>query len=155
VQVRLRLGQYLCFDAYMVTCGRGVPLLHARRRRICPRRASSSSLAAHAGVSDRPVSRFYTQEPSAPRATIERSLSAHSGRVRPKGISLQNLADKLNSDILYTEEVADLSRKSVATIRWLKATGQGPKCGKLGRRVVYRRKDVEAWINSAFKDGAA
>jgi predicted DNA-binding transcriptional regulator AlpA len=26
----------------------------------------------------------------------------------------------------------------------------GPKSGKLGRRVVYRRADVEAWIAAAF-----
>lgn len=64
------------------------------------------------------------------------------------------LVEKLNSDILYTEEVAALSRKTPATIRWLKATGQGPTCGKLGRRVVYRRSDVEAWIASAFERGA-
>ena len=65
------------------------------------------------------------------------------------------LAEKINSDLLYTEEVAALARKPVATIRWLKAMGQGPRCGKLGRRVVYRRADVEAWIASAFEDGAA
>ena len=58
------------------------------------------------------------------------------------------------SDILYTEEVAALTRVPVATLRWLKATGQPPKCGKLGRRVVYRRSDVEAWIASAFEDSA-
>lgn len=63
-------------------------------------------------------------------------------------------AESLNSDLLYAEEVAALSRKPVATIRWLKATGQGPKWGKLGRRVVYRRSDVESWISSAF-EGAA
>ncbi len=65
---------------------------------------------------------------------------------------MAEVADKLGSDILYTEEVAALARKPVATIRWLKATGQGPKCGKLGRRVVYRRSDVEAWIASAFEE---
>jgi predicted DNA-binding transcriptional regulator AlpA len=60
------------------------------------------------------------------------------------------MAEKLSSDILYTEEVAALARKSVATIRWLKATGAGPRCGKLGRRVVYRRQDVLDWIAAAF-----
>jgi predicted DNA-binding transcriptional regulator AlpA len=67
----------------------------------------------------------------------------------------EQLAEKINSDLLYTEEVAALARKPVATIRWLKHMGQGPKCGKLGRRVVYRRADVESWIASAFEDGAA
>lgn len=63
------------------------------------------------------------------------------------------LAETITSDLLTTEEVAALTRKSPATIRWLKDTGQGPRCGKLGRRVVYRRTDVEAWIASAFEDG--
>jgi predicted DNA-binding transcriptional regulator AlpA len=65
------------------------------------------------------------------------------------------LAETIASDLLTTDEVAALTRKSPATIRWLKATGQGPRCGKLGRRVVYRRTDVEAWIDAAFTDGAA
>lgn len=59
------------------------------------------------------------------------------------------------SDILFTEEVAAMARKPVATIRWLKAMGQGPRWGKLGLRVIYRRADVESWIASAFEDGAA
>jgi predicted DNA-binding transcriptional regulator AlpA len=61
----------------------------------------------------------------------------------------------MSLDLLYTEEVAALTRKSPATIRWLKATGQGPRWGKLGRRVVYRRADVEEWIGSAFEGGVA
>jgi predicted DNA-binding transcriptional regulator AlpA len=35
---------------------------------------------------------------------------------------------------------------------YLRSIGQGPKSGKLGRRLVYRRSDVEAWIASAFDD---
>lgn len=57
-------------------------------------------------------------------------------------------------EILFVEEAAKLAKKSVATMRWLRSTGSGPRSGKLGRRVVYRRSDVEAWIASAF-DGAA
>lgn len=57
----------------------------------------------------------------------------------------------MTADIMFTEEVAELSRKSVATIRWLRATGQGPRSGRLGKRVVYRRSDVEAWIEGAFE----
>jgi predicted DNA-binding transcriptional regulator AlpA len=67
---------------------------------------------------------------------------------------VQQIVQALNSEILYTEEVAALARKPVATLRWLRATGKGPKSGKLGRRVIYRRADVEAWIASAFEDGA-
>ena len=60
---------------------------------------------------------------------------------------------ELTSDLLTTEEVAVLTRKTPATIRWMKHAGTGPRCGKLGRRVVYRRADVDAWIASAFQDG--
>ncbi|MGA7466854.1 MAG: helix-turn-helix domain-containing protein [Mycobacterium sp.] len=62
---------------------------------------------------------------------------------------------KTEPEILFTDEAAALVRKSVATMQWLRATGQGPRSGKLGRRVVYRRSDVEAWIAAAFEGGAA
>ncbi len=67
---------------------------------------------------------------------------------------MQQIVETPKSELLYTEEVAALARKSVPTIRWLKSTGQGPRWGKLGRRVVYRRADVEQWIASAFEGGA-
>jgi predicted DNA-binding transcriptional regulator AlpA len=67
---------------------------------------------------------------------------------------MQQIVETLKSEILYTEEVAALTRVPVATLRWLKAMEKGPKCGKLGRRVVYRRADVEQWIASAFQGGA-
>ncbi len=67
---------------------------------------------------------------------------------------VQKIVETLNSDILFTEEVSSLTRVPVATLRWLKATGKGPKCGKLGKRVIYLRSDVEAWVASAF-DGTA
>ncbi len=55
-------------------------------------------------------------------------------------------------DILFTPEVAAMVRKTEATMQWLRATGKGPRYGKLGRRVVYRRADVEQWIADAFPD---
>jgi hypothetical protein len=64
------------------------------------------------------------------------------------------MPEQLISDLLTVEEVAALSRKPVATLRWLRSTGQGPRCGKLGKRVIYRRGDVESWIEAAFGDGA-
>jgi len=43
-------------------------------------------------------------------------------------------------DLLTTAEVALIVR---APVRYL---GTGPKCFKLGRRVVYWRADVNAWL---------
>lgn len=56
-------------------------------------------------------------------------------------------------DLLTIEEVAQMTRTPVATLRWYRATGQGgPKSAKLGRRVVYRLTDVQEWIDRAFDD---
>lgn len=33
-----------------------------------------------------------------------------------------------------------------ATLRWYRHVGRGPKSFKIGRRIAYRREDVEAWI---------
>ena len=66
-------------------------------------------------------------------------------------LSSLNRTEKTNMDLLTIEEVAELTRLPVATLRWYRAMGEGgPKSGKLGRRVVYRRADVEAWIAAAF-----
>jgi predicted DNA-binding transcriptional regulator AlpA len=61
------------------------------------------------------------------------------------------MPEQLISDLLTVEEVAALTRKPVATIRHLRANGQGPRCGKLGKRLIFRRADVEAWIATAFE----
>jgi predicted DNA-binding transcriptional regulator AlpA len=54
------------------------------------------------------------------------------------------------TDLLFIPEVAKIIRKSEDTLRYLNREGTGPRFGKLGRRVVYRRGDVEAWIEAAF-----
>jgi predicted DNA-binding transcriptional regulator AlpA len=51
-----------------------------------------------------------------------------------------------NDDLLLMEEVAALARQSVSTLRWLRHRGQGPAGFRLGRRVVFRRAEVERWI---------
>lgn len=54
------------------------------------------------------------------------------------------------SDLMRIEEVASEYGIAVATLRWWRARGrgEGPKSGRLGRRVVYRRSDVEAWVDA-------
>ena len=53
-------------------------------------------------------------------------------------------------DLLLTTEVAELIRTPEATLRYWRHTGVGPKSARLGRRVVYRRADVEAWVEAQF-----
>jgi hypothetical protein len=40
----------------------------------------------------------------------------------------------------------------VNTVRYWRTIGYGPKSARIGRRVVYRRADVFAWIDSQFAD---
>lgn len=55
-------------------------------------------------------------------------------------------------ELLTIEEVSEVTRLPINTLYHYRATGQGPKSAKLGRRVVYRRSDLEAWIAKAFQD---
>ena len=49
-------------------------------------------------------------------------------------------------DLLLLPEVAEITRKSVDTLRWLRHRGEGPQGFRMGRRVVFRRGVVTAWI---------
>ena len=48
--------------------------------------------------------------------------------------------------LLTQQEAADETRLSGRTLERHRLAGTGPKFVRLGRRVVYRREDVEAWI---------
>jgi len=53
---------------------------------------------------------------------------------------------------LRIEDVADWTGVPVNTLRWWRASGEGgPKSAKLGRRIVYRESDVQAWIDAQFE----
>jgi excisionase family DNA binding protein len=51
-----------------------------------------------------------------------------------------------DDDLLTTNEVAALTRAPVATVRYWRHTGFGPASFRLGRRVLYRRCDVQRWL---------
>lgn len=50
-------------------------------------------------------------------------------------------------DYFTTTELSELIRTPVETLRWWRAHGQGPESFRLGRRVLYRRAAVDAWID--------
>jgi predicted DNA-binding transcriptional regulator AlpA len=51
-----------------------------------------------------------------------------------------------DDDLLTTAEVVAITRAPASTIRYWRHVGTGPRSFRLGRRVVYRRRDVLAWI---------
>ena len=50
------------------------------------------------------------------------------------------------ADLLTISEAAELLRAPVATLRYWRHPGSGPHSFRLGRRVLYRRDDLHAWI---------
>jgi excisionase family DNA binding protein len=59
--------------------------------------------------------------------------------------------DVSDHDLMTFEEVADRLRVPVGTIRNWRVDGIGPNGAKIGRRVKFRRADVEAWIKEQFE----
>ncbi len=49
-------------------------------------------------------------------------------------------------DLLSITEAADLPRAPVATLRYWRHLGTGPRSCRLGRRILYRRDDLQAWV---------
>jgi hypothetical protein len=56
-------------------------------------------------------------------------------------------------DLLLLPEVAILTRRSEATLRWLRHCGQGPKGHRSGRRLYFRRRDVLEWLAEQERAG--
>ncbi len=49
-------------------------------------------------------------------------------------------------DLLTITEAAAVVRAPVATLRYWRHLGTGPRSFRLGRRVMYARDDVQSWI---------
>lgn len=44
------------------------------------------------------------------------------------------------------EELADWFGVDLATLRWMRQTGQGPRAHRVGKALRVRRADVESWL---------
>lgn len=51
-------------------------------------------------------------------------------------------------ELLTITEAAELLRAPVATLRYWRHRNTGPRSFRLGRRVLYRRDDLRAWIDA-------
>jgi excisionase family DNA binding protein len=58
-------------------------------------------------------------------------------------------------ELLTIAEAAELLRAPVATLRYWRHLGTGPRSFRLGRRVLYRREDLQAWIAQQRAEAAA
>lgn len=53
----------------------------------------------------------------------------------------------MDDEIIGTDEVSAMTKIPKGTLRYFRSTNQGPASFALGRRVVYRRSEVERWIS--------
>ena len=58
-------------------------------------------------------------------------------------------------ELLTIAEAAELLRAPVATLRYWRHLGTGPRSFRLGRRVLYRRDDLHNWIDHQRGDAEA
>jgi predicted DNA-binding transcriptional regulator AlpA len=71
-------------------------------------------------------------------------------QTRQPGSHPAGLVGQKHGELLTVAEVAEMTRMSVGTLPWWRALGEGgPESFKLGRRVMYRRTDVEKWLGEA------
>lgn len=57
--------------------------------------------------------------------------------------------------LLRIEDVSEVTGVPVATLRSMRARGQGPHGFKLGGRVVFKEDDVRSWINEQYAKSVA
>ncbi len=53
---------------------------------------------------------------------------------------------RCGDDLMTLAETAAYLRTPVATLRYWRHLGLGPAGFRLGRRVIYRRDDVDRWL---------
>jgi len=53
-----------------------------------------------------------------------------------------------NDELLTLQEVADVMRVPVATLRYWRHLGTGPRSFRIGRSVRYWRTEVFSWLDS-------
>lgn len=52
--------------------------------------------------------------------------------------------------LLTIDEVSELTRVPVNTLRYWRHCGTGPSSARIGKRVVYREADIARWIDGQF-----
>lgn len=54
--------------------------------------------------------------------------------------------------LIYTDELADMIRRSPAAVRFMIHKGTAPRSALIGGRRMFRESDVYAWLDKQFED---
>lgn len=56
------------------------------------------------------------------------------------------------SELLTIGEAADYLRKPVETLRKWRSQGYGPRAAKAGRSLLYRRAEIDRWLQEQERE---
>jgi len=56
------------------------------------------------------------------------------------------MSDTDRTELLTSRETASMLRVPVRTLYLWRASGSGPPAYRVGKRTLYRRSDVESWL---------
>lgn len=59
------------------------------------------------------------------------------------------------SDLITVKETAEYMRKSEASLRWMIREHTAPPHARIGGRIMFRRSDVDRWIEQQFEGASA
>jgi hypothetical protein len=64
----------------------------------------------------------------------------------------QTLMEASMTELMTPAELSAQIHTPPETLQYWRSHGKGPRYGRIGKRVVYRTADVEAWLTSCFSD---
>ncbi|MGP4916809.1 helix-turn-helix transcriptional regulator [Brachybacterium tyrofermentans] len=59
------------------------------------------------------------------------------------------------ADLLTLPEAAAYLNMTEKALRWQRYTGEAPRAAKIGGRVMFRKRDVDAWLDAKFDEVSA
>jgi predicted DNA-binding transcriptional regulator AlpA len=62
---------------------------------------------------------------------------------------------RMTRKILRLEQIAERTGVPLATLRWYRHRGEGPRTWRLGRRVVAYEDDVNSWLDQQAQAAGA
>jgi excisionase family DNA binding protein len=57
-----------------------------------------------------------------------------------------------DDQLLTLDQFAEMVNTPLNTVRYWRQSGYGPKSARIGRRVMFRRAEVEAWLDEQFAE---
>lgn len=59
------------------------------------------------------------------------------------------------ADLLTLPEAAAYLNMTEKALRWQRYIGEAPRAAKIGGRVMFRRRDIDSWLDQKFEQVSA